>query len=264
MQQDEKMTGPADSPPGRPSSPGTSFATNLRSLAHAQKTSKGVSLYSRFLNRPVGRVIAAAAHRVGISANAMTSISAVVTTVGIALLVVVEPSIGSGVGAAALLVMGFACDSADGQISRLAGTQSRLGEWFDHLVDAGKMVAIHAGVLIGVYRFQDVSDSWLLVPIAYQLVSVVTFSGLTVAGLLKRLSPGRPGTGRPSTMRSIALLPADYGLLALSFVTWGAPALFRDVYVVLLILNALILLAFLVKWSSELRESEQVALVRDP
>ncbi len=228
------------------------------------KPSKGVSLYSRWVNRPAGRVLAVAAEQIGLSANAVTVVSAVLTAVAIAILVLVSPVWWSGLLVALLLALGFAFDSADGQLARMTGTSSAAGEWLDHVVDAAKLVSLHAAVLVGWYQYLPEHGSWLVLPLIYQFVAVVTFSGLTTAALLKRLQ--RTGAaapaGRPSTARAIALVPADYGVLCWCFVLWGVPELFVLVYTVVLVMNAVILVAFLVKWFDELTAGDQAAQAR--
>lgn len=245
-----------------------SVATVVRELSAAQKSSSGVSLYTRWVNRPAGRVLAALAVTAGLSANTVTAISALVTTSGIVVLAAVPPTLGSGVLAALLLVLGFALDSADGQVSRYTRTGSAAGEWFDHVADAGKMVALHAGVLVGWYRFADLPGSpdevWLLVPIAFQVVGVLMFSGGTLADLLERArraarvaaaplpaegaAAPAPAPERPSLVRAVGLLPADYGVLACSFVLWGLPGVHRWAYLLLLAVNAVILVLLLRRW----------------
>ncbi|MBC7632278.1 CDP-alcohol phosphatidyltransferase family protein [Aeromicrobium sp.] len=227
----------------------SSFQEALAALAGAQKSKKGVSLYSRFVNRPIGRVIAAGAYRAGLSPNGVSAVSALLTAAGLVLLVLATPSLVTGIGVALLLVLGFAFDSADGQVARLTGRSSPAGEWLDHVIDAGKMVLLHSAVLVALWRHVEVGDGWLLVPLAYQAVAVVMFSALTIVELLSRTLPTTEGPPpSPSTPRALALLPADYGVLALSFVLWGAPTAFFGVYTVLLALNALILAGFLIKW----------------
>ena len=223
----------------------------------AMKPAKGASLYSRLINRPVGRILATAASRAGLSANAVTVVSAVLTTSALAVLVLLRPSVISGIVVAVLLALGFAFDSADGQVARMTGTTSSAGEWLDHVVDAGKVVALHSAVLVGWFRFDVESGRWLALPLVFQFVAVVTFSGLTTVGLLKRLQAPRAPAKGASLSRAVALLPADYGILCWTFVLWGAPDVFRFAYLGLLVLNAVILVAFLVKWFGELVDGDR-------
>lgn len=223
------------------------FAEALRSLALAQKSAKGVSLYSRYVNRPAGRVLAAACYAVGIGPNGVTLVSAILSACGLLALVMVSPAWWLGPLVAFLLLLGFAFDSADGQVARLSGRSSAAGEWLDHVVDAGKMVALHAAVLIASWRYLDTDDAWLLVPLGYQFTSVVMFAGGTLTDLLIR---GRPAAAPQSlsVVRAIGLLPADYGILATAFLLWGSPNLFVPVYTLLFVLNVAILVALLVRW----------------
>lgn len=220
-------------------------------LAAAQKPARGVSLWSRFVNRPLGRLLAAGAIVLGISANGVTAISAVVTLAGFVLLVAVPPAPWLGLVVAILLVGGFALDSADGQVARHTKTGSPAGEWLDHVVDAGKMVAAHTAVLVGWYRFVDLPDAgWLALPLAFQLVSVVMYAGGTLAPLLRK---GDGAERAPSTVRATVLLLADYGVFAASFATWGWPPLFRWVYLVLAVATTLIAVLLSVRWFRGLR-----------
>jgi phosphatidylglycerophosphate synthase len=189
--------------------------------------------------------------------NQVTALSAIVTGLGLVLLVTAEPDLLRAAGVAALLVLGFALDSADGQVARLTGGGSSAGEWLDHVVDAAKIVAVHAAVLITAYRFWSLEPIWYLVPLAFQVVSVVTFVGGLLVDLLKRRAPDpvsvepRIGTAQlrpPSLVRAVALLPADYGILALTFAVAGWAAAFTLVYSALLAVNTVIMALLLGKW----------------
>lgn len=235
----------------------SSFAQALDRLAEAQKSRGGVSLYTRFVNRPLGRVLAAAGYALGRTPNQVTAASAAVTVVGLVLLVSGEPTVLRALAVMLLLVLGFALDSADGQLARLTGLGSPAGEWLDHVVDSGKIVAVHAAVLVTAYRFVDVDSAWLLIPLAFSVVGIVTFVGGVLVDLLERIrrasrSAGAPAKS-PSALRAIALLPADYGVLALSFVLWGWPPLFLAAYSILLVANVVIMLLLLAKWFRALR-----------
>jgi phosphatidylglycerophosphate synthase len=225
------------------------FRDALNRLSASQKSRAGVSLYSRYINRPLGRVLAATAASAGASPNAVTAASASATVLGLVVLVLGPVGWATGVAVAGLLMLGFALDSADGQVARLTGRGSLAGEWLDHVVDSGKMVAVHAAVLVSAFTHELLSGGWLLLPLAYMLVAVVLFSGMTIFELLRRTRPSASEPPRsPSTIRAVALLPADYGILALAFVLWGASQAFFVVYAALGVITALISIALLVKW----------------
>lgn len=225
-------------------------------LKGAQKTAKGVSLYSRYANRPAGRYLAAGAYGLGLTPNQVTVISAVFSFAAVAAAALGTPSWGLGLAVWLGLAIGFAFDAADGQLARLRGGGSAAGEWLDHVVDCAKITALHAAVLISWYRhlahFGLDGAAWLLVPLGFQLAAVVTFFG----GLLtEKLGPGRaPGTpaAAPSTLRAVALLPVDHGVFCLVFLLLGGGEWFRWAYTVLGAAAALFLVAFLTKWFREL------------
>jgi phosphatidylglycerophosphate synthase len=229
-----------------------SFGEAVARLSQAQKSKRGVSLYSRFVNRPLGRVLAAAAYRLGATPNQVTAASALVTVAGLAVVIVAGPGPLAGILGAALLVLGFALDSADGQVARLTGRSSPAGEWLDHVVDAGKIVAVHATVLVAAFRFGVAGAGWLWVPLAFQVVAIVTFAGGVLIDLLKRASSTVEAPRAPSTLRALALLPADYGILALSFLLWWWAPLFLTVYTLLFAANTVIAVLLVVKWFREL------------
>lgn len=234
----------------------SSFTWALTELSRAQKPRRGVSVYSRFINRPLGRLLAAACFTLRMSPNAVTLASAVMTAIALTVLVAGQPSAWRAIAVMLLLVLGFALDSADGQVSRLTGRGSPAGEWLDHVVDAGKMVAVHGSVLVALYLYVPVAPGLLALPLAFQVVAVVTFAGGLLVDLLKRSLPvgGAAANREPSMVRALALLPADYGILALSFVLFGWPAAFLVVYALLLAANLVIAVLLLVKWFGELQD----------
>lgn len=235
-----------------------STGTVLRELRGAQKSAKGVSLYSRYVNRPAGRLLAAGAYRAGLTPNQVTLISALFTYAALAAVALVEPSWTLALLVYAALAVGFAFDSADGQLARLTGRGGPDGEWLDHVVDCGKLVLVHTAVLISFYRFGELpSDAWLLLPLGFQLAAVVTFcAGLLREKLGKAAAAGAPAAvaaAPVSQVRAVALLPADYGVFCLVFLLLGAPGAFRAGYAVLAVVHTLFLAAFLAKWFRELR-----------
>lgn len=220
------------------------YATAVRDLAAAQKTSAGVPAYLRYVNRPLGRRAAALAYVLGMTPNQVTVLSGLFSLASIVLLVVFGPSFLLGVVVAAGLVVGYALDSADGQLARLQGGGSLSGEWLDHVVDAARMPAVHMGVLIALFRFGHFADGWLLVPLAYALVVTVTFFSATLVAQMRVRSGGSQSercdgvATPPSPLRSVLLLPIDVGTLCVLFVLWGFPQVFLTVYTGLFVVCA--------------------------
>lgn len=224
-----------------------SYQTAVAALAGAQKLPRGVPLYTLRVNRPLGRRLAAVAHVLGVQPNAVTALSGVCSLLAVALIALVEPSLSVGVAVGILLLFGYMLDSADGQLARLSGGGSRSGEWLDHMVDAAVKLLLHLAVLVAWFRL-DVAPALLLAAVAYLLVSVLTFFGGTLAGVLRE-HLAAPGSGRdPGGAPSWALLPVDHGVISLVFLTWGWQSGFTTVYLTLLVLNAVLLAAYLRHW----------------
>lgn len=230
------------------------FRNNLEALAAAQKSARNTAAYSRLVNRPLGRLVAAQAHALGATPNQATAASAFLSASGLVLLSVVQPHWWVGVAIALFLAWGYIMDSVDGQLARLRGGGSRSGEWLDHTVDCFKTASLHIAVLISWFRFSEAADGWLLLPIAFEVVAVVTYFGLI---LMPTLRPALTATTlHPSVehpLRKYALLPMDYGAQCWMFILLGWGAGFRATYAVVLLCNAAALCLALRKWWRELR-----------
>ena len=202
-----------------------SFTDTIRRLAAAQKPpAKGSPAYSRFVNRKIGRVLAAASYHAGLTPNQVTGISALLTAASIVSIAVVPPSPLSGVLIALGLLLGYAFDSADGQLARLRGGGSAGGEWLDHVVDAVKECALHLAVLICWFRFYEVEPTTLLIPIGFSLAASVLFFAQILTEQLRRAhparAPGPAGSGLLAVARSMLVIPTDYGLYAWPSCCW--------------------------------------------
>lgn len=196
---------------------------SVRELAGAQKTAQGVPAYTLYVNRPLGRLLAALAHQARLTPNHVTSASALLTVAGAVLLAAGPPSAVRSVGAALVLALAYALDSADGQLARLRGGGGPVGEWFDHVVDAGKTVLVHGSVLVAAYLWTDAPPGLLLLPLLFVLVGVVTFSSTLLVDLLRRAS-GRPrGTTTPGgRLGAFVKLPVDFGVTCLVLVLFAS------------------------------------------
>lgn len=246
------------------------YRDTVRRLASAQKrAAPGAPPYSIYINRRVGRYLAAWAYRRGLTPNMVTMISAAFTFTGLALVALVPPALWLGVAVWFALAVGYAFDSADGQVARLRGGGSASGEWLDHIVDCVKIACLHGVVLISVYRFFDFSnDAWLLVPIAYGAVASVSFFAMILNDQLKAnrgpsaaaANAGVPSGGR-SWLKSVLLLPTDYGILCGIFLLLGFPVLFFAVYALMALANAGHLMLALAKWFGDMRALDRTAEV---
>ncbi|MET0819350.1 MAG: CDP-alcohol phosphatidyltransferase family protein [Aeromicrobium sp.] len=238
--------------------------SGLEMLRAAQKPARGTAAYSRLINRPTGRLVAAAANTVGMTPNQATAISASLSGAGIAVLAVAEPHVWVGFCVAVLLAAGYVMDSVDGQLARLRGGGSKNGEWLDHTVDCVKTATLHLAVLISWYRFPPVDgDAVLLIPLGFEVVAAVTYFGLI---LMPTLRPaGTHGstlsdqTAPENPLRKYVLLPVDYGFVCWTFVLLGWPETFLWVYTAVFAAAAGALSIALRKWWQETRAIDRAS-----
>ncbi|WP_433675401.1 CDP-alcohol phosphatidyltransferase family protein [Microbacterium gorillae] len=229
------------------------FRTALAELHSAQKSSSGAAAYSRFINRPLGRPLAAAAAAAGLTPTQVTLLSALCTFSAIGLIAAVEPNAVMSVVVAALLVLGYALDSADGQLARLTGTGSAAGEWLDHFFDALKAATIHLAILVSWTRSAELAPAMLVVPLVYSAVASTYFFGMIGADFLRRAAGAIPGVGsgaayRSSPLYALAVLPTDYGLLCLAMLLLWLPVPFAVVYTFMAAATLAVLALAAVRW----------------
>lgn len=231
-------------------------------LARAQKSNRNAQAYSRWVNRPLGRVLAATAYRWGMSPNAISVLSACLTFPAIVLIAVLTPTLWSGLLVAVLLVLGYALDSADGQVARLAGGGSLAGEWLDHALDAFKTSSFHLAVAImWIRNLEGWSPLTTLVPLVFSLQASVWFFGIILTDLLaraagmKKVAP-RAGDERAPILTSLLGIPVDYGVLCLLMGLLGWFDMWRMTYIVLTVVNVALLFVQLVRWYRRMRAAD--------
>lgn len=235
------------------------FTTDVRSawdeLSSSQKSGAGVPWYMRVVNRRLGRVLAAVGARLGLVPDAMTALSALAFLAGAGLLVAVSPSIGSALLVVLLLQLGFALDSADGQLARLTGKGSVAGEWLDHVVDAGRVLLFHLAVGAAIVRHTDLSVAWLLLPAAFGWLASVRFFAQILAEQLHHAAPSPdPSPVEPSRSRSAWVqLPADTGVVNAVLLLWPWTTAFLLGYGALAAATALLAAATFVRKRRALR-----------
>jgi len=232
------------------------YRANIEALRAAQKPSRGTAAYGRYVNRPLGRRVAAATALVRLTPNGATAVSAALSAAGIFLLAYLEPSFVMALAVALLLAAGYVMDSVDGQLARLYGRGSAQGEWLDHTVDCFKTSSLHLAVAISWYRFPPADDrAILLVPLGFSVVQAVTYFGLILMPFMRRQSGAVVTSGRPEhehPLRKWLILPTDYGFLCWVFVLLAWPSAFFAVYSALCAMSAAMLVLALHKWWREL------------
>lgn len=219
-----------------------SYSQALYLLTAAQKPGHGVPAYTRWVNRRLARFAAAAAANRGISANAVTMISAAFSAAAIICLAVAPASAWLGGVIATLLAAGYVLDSADGQVARLTGSSSLAGEWLDHVVDSVRVPAIHLAVLVGIWQTGMLPLWTCWIPLAYAVTSAGHFMSQILAEQLLR-NHASSSQAPAGTLRSWLVLPTDLGTLCWVFVLWGNPGLFIAAYGGLFLLQFVVVVA---------------------
>jgi phosphatidylglycerophosphate synthase len=226
----------------------------LERLRAAQKPSAGTPLYSRIVNRPVGRLFAAVAASSGLGPNAVSLISSAFSLTGIALVAFATPSVLLGLLVGLLLVVGYALDSADGQVARLTGKGSVTGEWLDHMLDAVKIACLHAAVAWSALHHARTTTP-VAIALGFGIVAFVTFFGMILTDQLRRaagLRKAEATSAGSDLVRSLLVLPSDYGVLCIAFFFFGFPAVFYPVYGLLGAGTAALLVVAVVRWRTQL------------
>ena len=229
---------------------------SYRRLAYAQKGhARGAPAYSVYINRRLGRVLAAGAYGMGLTPNQVSVVSAVHSFAAIGLIALAPVTPWVGLVAALLLVLGYAWDSADGQVARLRGGGSVQGEWLDHFIDALKISSLHIAVLVGLYRALPPEKVWLLViPALFAIIASTTFTAMLLNDALKGKysveSTHERGGG--TLLRSLLVVPTDFGLVCLVFALWGWTPAFLVAYGLLMLAGAGFLVLAPVKWFREM------------
>lgn len=216
--------------------PRLSFAESMRRLDAAQKPGAGVPAYTRWVNRRAARFLCAAAERVGTTPSAVSVLSILVTLTGLgAFLALHRTPLLAGLIAAVLLALGYALDSADGQLARLQHSSSIQGEWLDHTLDAVRLPTVH--LTIGAGFLLQGSPVLAIIATVFSVVSSAAFLSQNLGGMLRDRS--QTDRSRVRSHQSWLLLPADPGVLCWVFVLWAALPLFGAIYLVLFVANVL-------------------------
>lgn len=198
----------------------------LDRLGSAQKSSASVPAYLRFVNRPLGGRIAAVGFGLGATPNQLTAISAACSFGALAWLALAAPTWPVSIAIALLLLVGYAFDSADGQLSRVRGGGTPAGEWLDHVVDVAKTATFHAAVAVSLFRFPGgTARGWLLLPLGFLILHVTFFFAMMLRDQLGARPKKVPGASAP-LVTAVLLLPLDYGTLAAVIALRAEPTLF--------------------------------------
>lgn len=232
------------------------FTQSFAELRTAQKAKKGVPLYSLYVNRPAGRIVAAALRNSRFGPNDVTLAGAVVTYGALLWLAFGAGTQASSALVGLLLAVGFVLDSADGQLARLQGRSSKLGEWLDHVLDSGRIVVLHGAVFCFLLRTSTVPALPLAILCGVFLFanSTIFFAGALFDQLNRQSPGGSPASGGTpgSLKRSVLTLPVDYGVTCLVLVTVPWSDVFLPCYAALALVHSVFCAACVAKFSRSL------------
>ncbi|HEX2904961.1 MAG TPA: CDP-alcohol phosphatidyltransferase family protein [Jatrophihabitans sp.] len=210
------------------------YAVARARLGSAQKSTKSVPAYLRYVNRKAGGRLAAAAYALDLTPSQVTGLSLLSSVAGITVLVVGRAVVVVGIVVTVLMLLGYALDSADGQLARVRGGGTKSGEWLDHVTDAAKLSFLHCAVLISIVRYFDVSRLVIALPVVFLIANVTQFFGMMMRDALLP-PPPKAGGAEPRRAgaglgKSLLLLPLDHGTLGLAFLTLGWHPVFLTCY----------------------------------
>lgn len=245
----------------------SNFSGRFRALRAAQKRRRGVPLYTLYVNRPAGRAIAAASPR-QVTPDHLTAAGAALTYGSLVVLMFWAGTGSLAVLVGVALVLGFFLDSADGQLARLRGAGSLRGEWLDHVLDSGRIVLLHLATLWFVIR-NELLPPQVAVAVCSAFVVAATlifFGGILFDKLAESASSGArtreqsPATAGPgTTLRSVLMLPLDYGLTCVAFLLLPFPSVFLVAYLVLAAAKVAACGAFMAKWYRSLSHLDDLS-----
>lgn len=233
-------------------------------LAGAQKSSRGAAGYSRWINRRIGRQLAAVAFLRGLTPNTVSVISALFTFSAITAIALFAPRWASAVPITLALLLGYAFDSADGQVARLRGGGSPDGEWLDHVFDALKASSFHIAVAVMWFRYYHLAHAAvLLLPLGFAVVASVFFFAMILSDMLRRIERGAAGQTTVTTssvdpneaapvLRSLIVLPNDYGVLCICMILSPLHTAFAITYTLLFAANLVFLVVGCTRWFREM------------
>ena len=197
----------------------------------------GGPVYTRYVNRTLAMPLTLLFWKLGLSPNTISVLSFGITHLALLLLLLLPTTPAVCVTAYLVLVLGFVTDSCDGQLARVTGRSSRLGDWLDHSLDMLKLLNIH--MILGYVALQQSMQHELpLTP-----VFVATFLCLLsqpslfyVTSFASQVVAHRPATHQPRSgtggrwLASLIGNGVDYGLFIMIVLLLPWPEIFVPVY----------------------------------
>lgn len=230
-------------------------------VASSKKSKTGI--YTYYVNRNAAIPVTWLMWKIGLTPNAVSLISFTVTHVALALLIALGASAPVAIGAYLLLVLGYILDSSDGQLARVSGKISRLGEWIDHSFDIIKLLTINMTLGYVVIQAAVAADQSLTLPflaVGLNLLSQPAhFFIVNMKIMLLGIQGPETDLRQMSPATVLALLirhGADYGLFIMIVLLLPWQEVFVPVYLLYGCFYFVLLVAHFVRTSIRVAEQE--------
>ncbi len=204
-------------------------------VAASKKGGRG-PLYARYINRNAAIPLTWVFWKFGLTPNAVSFIGFATTHLALTLLVLLPTRISTAVLVYFLLALGYVIDSCDGQLARVTGKTSPLGEWLDHTADMVKTLTVNMAmgyVLIRQTLAHDISWTTTFLAIFLNLLAQPThFFVINKTGLGDDAPTTSPQFADVGIRRFIpvALLAIEYGPFIMLVLLLPWPEVLGPVY----------------------------------
>ncbi|NLB35152.1 MAG: CDP-alcohol phosphatidyltransferase family protein, partial [Elusimicrobia bacterium] len=183
------------------------------------QTPKNVGyVYTAYINRPLGRIMAVFAYKLGLSANFLSLSGFFLTIVGALYLVLYGcKTIWGTVFGVFILLFAFVFDDADGNLAKLNKADKPSGEWLDHTLDNIKEQILCLSIFFIILKTNPNIEKWLM---CFLLLPGVFSSSKILSNEMKRhllLYNAGVVYDRSASRWTRFLLPLDYGFLCMVF-----------------------------------------------
>ncbi len=231
-------------------------------VAASRKGGRG-PLYARWINRPLAVPLTYLFWRLGATPNLVSLLGFFITHAGLLLLVVLEATFQTALTVYLLLVFGYIVDSCDGQLARVTGRTSALGEWLDHTADMVKVLTVNMAlgyVLITHALAYELSLTPVLLAIFLNLLSQPTHFFVINKTGLGHGDDAAPLNGVPSLPRRVlrtALIGVEYGWFLLIVLLLPLPEIFVTAYLIYGIYYSLFAMAYFLRTAHRLAQADK-------
>lgn len=236
-----------------------------RSFLAASKKKKG-ALYTRYVNRNAAIPLTYIFWKLGLHPNTVSVLGFLVTHAAIALLLTIGASMLAVIGAWFLLALGYVLDSSDGQLARVSGKTSRLGEWLDHTFDIVKIQTVNMTLSYLMIVHAIEAGAPLMFPLTAAFLNLVAQpSHFCSAAVRSLLFPGAAvaefgaAGGAARLLRSVLSI-GDYGVFILLVLLLPWTEVFTILYLFYGLFFAALFLLYIFRSARVMRKLESRAL----